>query len=145
MQQLQLECHTKATSVKSRELTLPQCHNMGKTLGSDDGKCSLVCCIQTVEAAAASGKFVYKADLDAAEQPVPSIQGYAVILPTILSVMYGQGEWPEEYTSVRYGDHSAWDRPTILEMLQQFFTTTQAISLPDLTEYEWRSDKVHST
>lgn len=98
--------------------------------------------VQTVEATAASGAFVYKSGLDAAEQPLPSIEGYAVILPTLLSVLYGQGEWPEESVSVRYGDHSAWDRPEMLEMLEYFFSITQAISLPDLAEYEWRSDKV---
>lgn len=98
--------------------------------------------VQAVEAIAASGNFVYKASLDAAEQAVPSIKGFAVILPTILSVMYGQGEWPEESVSIRYGDHSAWDRPEILEMLQHFFSITQAVSLPELAEYEWRSDKV---
>lgn len=56
--------------------------------------------------------------------------------------MYGQGEWPEESVSLRYGDHSAWDRPEILEMLQHFFAITQSVSLPNLAEYEWRSDKV---
>ena len=58
--------------------------------------------LQTVEATAASGRFVYKASLDADEQALPSIEGYSVILPTMLSVMYGQGEWPEQSVSARY-------------------------------------------
>ena len=40
------------------------------------------------------------------------------------------------------GDHSAWGRATILEMLGKFLAVTQAITLPDLEEYHWRSDKV---
>lgn len=63
--------------------------------------------MQTVEATAASQDFVYKANLTSVEQYVPSIEGYVVLLPTILSVMYGQGEWPEESVSTLYGDHLA--------------------------------------
>ena len=40
------------------------------------------------------------------------------------------------------GDHSAWDRGEIREMLTQFLSVSKAISLPDLDEYNWRSDKV---
>lgn len=63
--------------------------------------CPLV--MQTVEASAANGRFIFKASYTSQEQSVPSIQGYAVLLPTILSVMYGQGEWPEESVSRLYG------------------------------------------
>lgn len=56
-----------------------------------------------MEATAASGTFTFKADNSSKGQAVPSIAGYAILLPTILSVMYGQGEWPEESVSVRYG------------------------------------------
>ncbi len=41
--------------------------------------------------------------MSAQEQWVPSIEGYAILLPTILSVMYGQGEWPEDSVSEFYG------------------------------------------
>ena len=68
---------------------------------------SLSFVMQTVEATAASQDFVYKANLTSVEQYVPSIEGYVVLLPTILSVMYGQGEWPEESVSTLYGDHLA--------------------------------------
>lgn len=56
-----------------------------------------------MEATAANKQFVYKADNDTDAQQVPSVAGYAVLLPTILSVMYGQGEWPENSVSGRYG------------------------------------------
>lgn len=56
-----------------------------------------------MEATAATQEFIYKADNDTDAQRVPSIAGYAVLLPTILSVMYGQGEWPENSVSDRYG------------------------------------------
>ena len=59
--------------------------------------------LQTVEATAANGTFIFKADNSSEGQAVPRIAGYAILLPTILSVMYGQGEWPEESVSVRYG------------------------------------------
>ena len=59
--------------------------------------------LQTVEATAANQEFIYKADNDTDAQRVPSIAGYAILLPTILSVMYGQGEWPENSVSDRYG------------------------------------------
>lgn len=59
-----------------------------------------------MEATAASREFVYKADNHTDAQPVPSIAGYAVLLPTILSVMYCQGEWPEKSVSGRYGEHN---------------------------------------
>ena len=48
--------------------------------------------------------------------------------------MYNQGLFA--------GDHSAWGRATILEMLGKFLAATHAITLPDLQEYQWRSDKV---
>ena len=67
-------------------------------------KLSLFFVMQTVEATAASQHFVYKAKLTSVEQYVPDIEGYVVLLPTILSVMYGQGEWPEESVSTLYGD-----------------------------------------
>ncbi|KAL0026976.1 hypothetical protein WJX79_005125 [Trebouxia sp. C0005] len=62
---------------------------------------------QAVEATADSARFVFKASMSAQQQCVPSIAGYAILLPTILSVMYGQGEWPEDSVSEFYGDHSA--------------------------------------
>ncbi|KAL0049946.1 hypothetical protein WJX82_001365 [Trebouxia sp. C0006] len=96
---------------------------------------------QAVEATADTGRFVFKANMSAQEQGVPSIEGYAILLPTILSVMYGQGEWPEDSVSEFYGDHSAWDRKEILEMLDKFLSVTHAITLPDLEEYNWRSNK----
>lgn len=40
------------------------------------------------------------------------------------------------------GDHTAWDREEIIEMLDIFVNITQAITLPDLKEYYWRNDKV---
>ena len=58
-----------------------------------------------MEATAANGEFIFKADNHTDGQPVPSIAGYAILLPTILSVMYGQGEWPENSVSGRYGEH----------------------------------------
>lgn len=57
-----------------------------------------------MEATAATGRFIFKANLTAPEQAIPSIQGCAILLPTILSVMYGQGEWPEESVSAQYGE-----------------------------------------
>jgi len=56
-----------------------------------------------VEATADTGRFVFKANMSAQEQCVPSIEGYAILLPTILSIMYGQGEWPEDSVSDFYG------------------------------------------
>ena len=56
-----------------------------------------------MEATADTGHFVFKANMSALEQCVPSIEGYAILLPTILSVMYGQGEWPEDSVSEFYG------------------------------------------
>ena len=58
-----------------------------------------------MEATAANREFIFKADNDTDAQPVPGIAGYAILLPTILSVMYGQGEWPEQSVSGRYGEH----------------------------------------
>ena len=40
------------------------------------------------------------------------------------------------------GDHSAWDREEIFEMLDIFLNITEAITLPDPKEYYWRNDKV---
>ena len=64
--------------------------------------------VQTVEATAANHEFIFKAGTDTDAQPVPSIAGYAILLPTILSVMYGQGEWPETSVSARYGNPIAF-------------------------------------
>ena len=71
-----------------------------------DSQADAALVVQSVEATAASGSFVYKASLEAEEQLLPSIEGYSIILPTMLSVMYGQGEWPEKSVSAKYSAQS---------------------------------------
>lgn len=46
------------------------------------------------------------------------------------------------YNGIYAGDHTAWDRQEIVEMLQIFINITEAFTLPDLKEYYWRNDKV---
>ena len=82
--------------------------------------------MQTVEATAASQRFVYKANSTSAEQYVPSIECYVILLPTILSVMYGQGEWPEESVSTSYGDHIASLQHALSVLCARFLSVTLA-------------------
>lgn len=81
-----------------------------------------------MEATAATGRFVFKANISAQEQFVPSIEGYAILLPTILSVMYGQGEWPEDSVSEFYGKLTCcWKMHLTLLDLSLFVKTAEWI------------------
>lgn len=97
--------------------------------------------VQAVEAAAASGEFVYQSDIESVPQPIVSIGQYTVILPTMTPI-HGQDTWGAMHVSDQYGDHTAWDAETIVEMLTKFFAVTKALSFASLEEYAWRLDKV---
>ena len=59
-----------------------------------------------------------------------------------MNAIHGQDSWRAQHVSGEYGDHSAWDVRTIVEILGKFFNASQGTSLPELAEYEWRLDKV---
>ena len=98
-----------------------------------------------VEASAAADKFITRSslnlNLNESEVKIAPLQGFVVAFPT-MNAIHGQDSWMAEYVSEKYADHSAWDVRVIIEMLQKFFAVSEAISLPDLAEYEWRLDKV---
>lgn len=99
--------------------------------------------LQVVEATAASGELVYTPDSETDALAIAPITGYAVAIPT-MNAIHGQESWQGEHVSEKYGDHSAWDVDTIVQMLEDFFSVANAASLPDLSEYHWRLDKVQS-
>lgn len=101
-------------------------------------------CLQVVEATVAAEKLVHKTHVDAEETAVAPIAGMAVLMPTFLNVMHGQDNWQGQHVSELYGDHSAWDVPDLVIMLNKFFRITKAFSMIDLEEEEERIDKVHS-
>lgn len=68
----------------------------------------------------------------------------AVLMPTFLNVMHGQDNWQGQHVTELYGDHSAWDTPFLVNMLNKFFRIAKAFSMIDLEEEEERIDKVHS-
>ena len=59
-----------------------------------------------------------------------------------MNAIHGQDSWRAQHVSGEYGDHSAWDVRTIVEILGKFFNASQGTSLPELAEYRWRLDKV---
>lgn len=59
-----------------------------------------------------------------------------------MNAIHGQDSWRAQHVSEEYGDHSAWDVRTIVEILGKFFDISQGTSLPELAEYNWRLDKV---
>jgi len=59
-----------------------------------------------------------------------------------MNAIHGQDSWRAQHVSEEYGDHSAWDVRTIVEILGKFFDASQGTSLPELAEYNWRLDKV---
>lgn len=65
-------------------------------------------------------------------------------MPTFLNVMHGQDNWQGQHVTEQYGDHSAWDAPDLVNMLNKFFRITKAFSMINLEEEEERIDKVHS-
>ena len=68
----------------------------------------------------------------------------AVIMPTFLNVMHGQETWQGQHVTEVYGDHTAWDMPFLVNMLDKFFQITQSFGMIDLQEEQQRIDKVHS-
>ena len=58
--------------------------------------------------------------------------------------MYGQDNWQGQHVTEVYGDHTIWDAPFIVNMLNDFFQITQSFSLINLEEAVKRVDKVHS-
>ena len=97
--------------------------------------------MQVVEATAEAESFVSKGNHTADAFPLESLQGYLVAIPT-MNAIHGQDSWFAEHVSEMYGDHTAWDVNTIIEILQKFFKASGGVSLPDLSEYGWRLDKV---
>lgn len=97
--------------------------------------------MQVVEASAATGQLVYTPDSETDALAIAPIPGYAVAIPT-MDAIHGQESWRGEFVSAKYGDHSAWDVDTIVQMMREFFRAAAAVSLPDLAEYHWRLDKV---
>ena len=68
----------------------------------------------------------------------------AVIMPTFLNVMHGQDNWQGQHVTEVYGDHTSWDAPFLVGMLDKFLQITQSFSMIDLQEEQQRIDKVHS-
>ncbi len=97
--------------------------------------------LQVAEATAAAGSFVHKEDVEEEGFQVQSLRDYAVAIPT-MNAIHGQDSWRAQHVSEEYGDHSAWDVRTIVEILGKFFNISQGTSLPELAEYNWRLDKV---
>lgn len=62
-----------------------------------------------------------------------------------MNAIHGQDSWRAHHVSLDYGDHSAWNVQTIIEILGKFFNASQGTSLPELAEYNWRLDKVSHT
>ena len=97
--------------------------------------------LQVAESTAAAGKFVHKADFDGEEFEVQPLRNYVIAIPT-MNAIHGQDSWRASHMTAEYGDHSAWDVGTIIDILQKFFKASKGTSLPDLAEYNWRLDKV---
>ena len=97
--------------------------------------------LQVAESTAAAGKFVHKADFDSEEFEVQSLRNYVIAIPT-MNAIHGQDSWRASHMTSEYGDHSAWNVGTIIDILQKFFKASKGTSLPDLAEYNWRLDKV---
>ena len=66
----------------------------------------------------------------------------AIIMPTFLNVMHGQDNWQGQHVTEVYGDHTAWDAPFLVDMLEKFFRITESFSMIDLQEEQHRVDKV---
>ncbi|KAL0040088.1 hypothetical protein WJX79_005748 [Trebouxia sp. C0005] len=95
---------------------------------------------QVAEATAAAGSFIHKEDVEEEGFQVQSLLDYVVAIPT-MNAIHGQDSWRAQHVSEEYGDHSAWDVRTIVEILGKFFDISQGTSLPELAEYNWRLDK----
>lgn len=95
--------------------------------------------LQVVEASAEADKLVSRTHESEAE--VELLRDFVVAIPT-MNAVHGQDSWQGQHVSEKYADHSAWDVHDIVAMLRRFFAVSEALSLPDLAEYEWRLDKV---
>ena len=100
--------------------------------------------MQVLEGTVAAEKLVHKTHVHDQEVAIAPIVGMAVIMPTFLNVMYGQEDWQGQHVTEAYGDHTGWNAPFIVDMLNKFFQITQSFSLIDLQEALQRVDKVHS-